>query len=88
MSRDSMKIYKEAEEENYKMIRKVRKFVIIGLMVCYFPSTLPPIAFLIIGTPEPKQWQLPFVVRTLDNFRAEKKNASKLKICKYICRVH
>lgn len=62
MSRDSIKIYKDAEEKNAQMIRKVRKFVIIGLMVCYFPSILPPISFLIIGIPEPQQWQLPFVV--------------------------
>lgn len=62
LSTESRKIYMEAEDNNVKEIKRIRKFIIIGLLVCYFPASLVPLSYLIVGSPKQEEWKLPFPV--------------------------
>lgn len=62
-SKKSEKIFREAEENNTKLMKMVRKFVIIGQIVTYWPTLLTPFSYFLFDFPKPEQWFLPFEAR-------------------------
>lgn len=60
-SEKSEKIFREAEENNTKLIKIIRKFVITGQIGTYWPTLLTPISYFLFDFPQ--QWFLPFEVR-------------------------
>lgn len=59
----SEKIFRHAEEDNTKLMKIVRKFVITGQIGTYWPSLLTPISYFLFDFPQPEQWFLPFEAR-------------------------
>lgn len=55
-----MEIYRKAAEDNAKLAKTMKKFVTIGHIVTFAPSTLIPISYMIFDVPEPDDWLEPF----------------------------
>lgn len=55
-----MEIYRKAAEDNANLAKSMKKFVTIGHIVTFAPSTLIPISYMILGVPEPDDWLEPF----------------------------
>lgn len=62
-SKKSEKIFRKAEEDNTKLIKIVRRFVIAGQIGTFWPSFFTPILYFLFNFPQPEQWFLPFETR-------------------------
>lgn len=59
-SEKSLEIFGQAEAENAKLVKNLRKFVLTGQIGTYLPSLFVPISYLLLNFPKPEQWLLPF----------------------------
>lgn len=58
-----MQIYNDAEIENIKLVKNLRKYVLTNQICTYLPSLFMPISYLIFDFPKREQWVLPFAAK-------------------------